>query len=238
MTPVTRCVRFLGRHFRTTLVAGVLIMIPVVVTFLLLRFVFQSFDELLEGPLDRFVDYTTGMGLAALVIVIYLAGLFTTHVLGRRAIQMGHDILGLIPIVSTVYRTARQATEVFSAVNNPQERFSAVVLVEFPSHKLRSIGLVTGRLKDQDGTPLLAVYMPTSPFPTSGFLVVMPEDQVIPTDMAVDDAMKAIISAGIIIPKQINVVPNPFAPSQGQVPELPSDEGPGAYPLDNRASNQ
>ncbi len=193
-----------GKHIRTTFIAGILIMIPVAVTALILKFVFDFFDGLLEPLFDQFIDYQLGMGIAGLAVIIYLVGLVTTHFLGKRLLQLANSAVERIPIVSGVYRAARQATEVFSTVGSGMNgKFSSVVLVEFPGNGLRSIGLVTGKLKDQDGNQLLAVYMPTSPFPTSGFLLILPEDKVTPTDMAVDDAVKLIVSAGVVVPDMI-----------------------------------
>ena len=234
MLRVGRALAALGLHIRSTLLGGMLVVIPLAVTFLILRFVFDFFDPLLKPVFEQAVNrYTPGMGIASLVVIIYLVGLVTTHVLGRRMIGLAHSMVDLIPVVRTVYRTARQATEVFSfSTVGPGGKFSSVVLVEFPGRGLKSIGLVTSRIKDQEGKPLLAVYMPTSPFPTSGFLVFLHENQVTPTDLPVEDAMKLIVSAGIIAPKNINSYPNPFGDATGagaeQTPHI----------SDNRASNQ
>ena len=240
---IGRTLKTFGKHIRTTLIAGILIMIPVAVTVLILRFIFEFFDGLLEPLLDQFIDYQIGMGIAGLAIIIYLVGLVTTHFLGKRLINLGNNMVDRIPVVSGVYRAARQATEVFSTVGSGVNgKFSSVVLVEFPGNGLRSIGLVTGRLKDQDGNPLLVVYMPTSPFPTSGFLVILPEDRVTPTDMAVDDAVKLIVSAGVMAPDRIVSYPTAVdgAPSQPVPPfaSPPPDQGDPLASPDNRASNQ
>ena len=213
-----------GRHIRTTLLAGVLVVVPVVVTVVIFQFAFDFFDELLPPFYDPDV-FKPGMGIAALVIVVYVSGLVTTHFLGRRVIRLGHSIVDRVPVVNSVYRTARQATEVLSNVGS-NGRFSSVVLVDFPGQGLKSIGLVTAKLKDQDGNPLLVVYMPTSPFPTSGFLVIMPENRVTPTDLPVDDAIKLIVSAGIMAPDMIISTPNAFAsspPATGSPPP-PQDQ--------------
>ena len=203
--------RVFGLHVRATFVAGFLIALPVVATYLILRVLFDTLDPLLKDVLEEVLPrYTPGMGIIALLILLYLIGLVATHVMGRRLIGLGHGALDLIPVVSSVYRTARQATAVLSAVNNPNDSFSGVVLVDFPGYGLKSIGLITSRIQDQDGTPLLAVYMPTSPFPTSGFLVLLREEQVTPTDMSVDEAMKAVVTAGIMIPRNIMATPNTF----------------------------
>ena len=235
-----RIFKNVGLHIRTTLLAGVLITIPVVVTFVILKFVFDFFDPLLQPLFETFTDrYIRGMGVVALVIIIYLAGLVTTQVLGRRMIQLVQGAVDLIPVVRSVYRAARQATEVFSTLG-ASGNYSGVVLVDFPGNGLKSIGLVTGKLEDQDGNPLLAVYIPTSPFPTSGFLLILPPHQVTPTDMAVNDAMKLIVSAGTVGPGRIVSTPNPFrdgTPSPGftSPPEGQRRESQG---YDSRASNQ
>ena len=228
---VGKILRTIGRHVRTTLVAGVLIIIPIVVTFVIVKFVFDFFDPLLKPLFEQFTDrYVRGMGIAALVVIVYIAGLVTTHVLGRRLIELGHSLVDQIPVVRGVYRAARQATQVFSTVNT-NGNSGGVVLVDFPGNGLRSIGLVTGRLKDQHGNELVAVYMPTSPFPTSGFLIIMPEDRLTPTDLAVDDAMKLIVSAGVLSPERIEYSPSIL---EGVTA---TDLRRGQTP-DNRASNQ
>ena len=207
---IGKCAKAVGNHFKGTLIAGILLIIPIVVTFVILRFVFGFFEDILKKPLDEIVPggYRVGMGVGTLVVIIYLAGLVTTHVSGRRMIVLAMGVIDMVPMVGSVYRTAHQATQVFSSVNS-QTKFTSVVLVDFPGPELRSIGLVTSRLKDQTGKTLLAVYMPTSPFPTSGFLVILPEDRVTPTDMPVDEAMKLIISAGIMAPQTITAYANP-----------------------------
>ena len=241
MHRIGQTLKIVGIHIRTTLIAGILLIIPVAVTFLILKFIFDFFDGLLEPLLDRFIDYQIGMGIAALVIVIYLAGIVTTHFLGKRIIQLGNSCVDRIPVVSGVYRAARQATEVFSTVKSSSDsKFSSVVLVEFPGNGLRSIGLVTGKLTDQDGTPLLVVYVPTSPFPTSGFLLFLPEHQVTTTDMAVDDAIKLIVSAGVISPERIVSHAYPVDGTlSSTVSPFPAPDQPEQVPTpDNRASNQ
>ena len=208
---IGKCAKTVGNHFKGTLIAGILLIIPVVVTFVILRFVFGFFEEILKQPLDEVVPggYRVGMGVAALGVIVYLAGLVTTHVSGRRMVTLVMGMINVVPVVGSVYRTAHQATQVFSSVN-AQSNFTSVVLVDFPGPELKSLGLVTSTLKDQDGRTLLAVYMPTSPFPTSGFLVILPEDRVTPTDMPVDEAMKLIVSAGIMSPDKITAYPNPL----------------------------
>ena len=234
-----KCPIMILDHIKSTLVAGLLIIIPVVVTYWILRFVFDAFDPLVKPVFEEFsVNYKPGMGIAALVVIIYLAGLVTLHVLGRRMIRLAHAAVDMIPVVRTVYGTARQAMEVFTSVK-AGGKFTGVVLVDFPGYGLKSIGLVTSRIKDQDGNNLLAVYMPTSPFPTSGFTVILPENQVTPTDIPVDDAMKLIVSAGIVSPEEIKAFPRSYGTfTTGDFPTPDSDKDSQAQDSENRISNQ
>ena len=235
---IGRCLRISGGHIRTTLVAGVLVVVPLGVTIIILKVLFDFFDDLLKPVYDQFTDvFKPGMGIATLVLVIYLSGLVTTHFLGRRMIRFGHSLIDRVPVVNSIYRTARAATEVFSNVSS-DGKFSSVVLVEFPGHGLQSIGLVTSKIKDKHGKTLLSVYMPTSPVPTSGFLVILPEDKVTPTDMPVDDAIKLIVSAGVMAPDRINANPDVSDASPTDAPLPAEDEVGASQPTDKRASNQ
>ncbi len=230
----------IGRHFRTRLLGGLLLIVPVGVTFLILKAIFDFLDPLLKDFMDQFITVYPGMGIVALTIVVYLAGVLATQVVGKRIIDVGINVVDRIPVVSGVYRAARQATDVFSNVAAGDGRYSSVVLVEFPGYGLTSVGLVTGKIKDQKGNELLAVYMPTSPFPTSGFLVILPEDQVTPTDLAVDDAIKMIVTAGVVVPQSIDADYYPFQ----HAPSVARRAGPvgaateEAQSADNRSSNQ
>ena len=201
--------------------------LPLVVTFIILKFLFDAFDPIIKDLIEEFAPRYAfpGMGIAGLALIIYLVGLITTHILGRRLIAFGHGIVDLVPVVRGIYRTARQATDVLSTVADGAEgKYSAVVFIEFPGYGLRSIGLVTAKMKDENGDTLLAVYCPTSPFPTSGFLCIIPEDRVTYTDLPVEDAMKLIVSAGIASPDSIKTGPltfggTPWTADNGPMPE-------------------
>ena len=219
--------RAVGSHVRSSLGAGILVILPLVVTFVILKFLFDTFDPIIKDLIEEFAPRYAfpGMGIAGLALIIYLVGLITTHFLGRRLIQFGHGMVDLVPVVRGIYRTARQATDVLSTVaDGSGGKYSAVVFIEFPGYGLRSIGLVTAKMKDENGGTLLAVYCPTSPFPTSGFLCIIPEDRVTYTDLPVDEAMKLILSAGIASPESIRTGPltfggTPWTADNGPRPE-------------------
>ena len=184
-------------HIRRTLVAGILVTLPIGITLLIFKFFFDLLDPILKEPLRLLPGpEIPGLGFGALVVLVYVVGLVAAHVVGRRLIALGHRVLEEIPVVKTIYGTTRSAIELLS--NSPEHRYSGVVLIDFPRPGIQAIGLITSRLIDTDGEEVLAVYVPTTPIPSSGFLVMAPANSVTHTDMTVDDAMKVVISGGIL----------------------------------------
>lgn len=194
-------------HIERTLGAGILVVLPIGVTALILKFFFELLDPLLQDPvLSRLPGpEIPGLGLLALVVLVYIAGLVTTQVIGRMMVDFGHRVLEVIPVVKSIYGTTRSAVELLSNTNNLP--YSRVVLVKFPHPGMQSIGLVTSRMLDTDGEGMLAVYIPTTPIPSSGFLVMVKAEDVTPTDMSVEDAMKVIISGGLLAEREFQQLP-------------------------------
>ena len=192
--------RFMNRpfiHFERTLGAGILIILPIGITVLVLKFFFDLLDPLL-GPITDYLPgkEVPGLGLAALLLLVYLVGLVAAFVLGRRLIAIAHRIMEFIPLVKGIYGTTRAAVGVLS--NNNSSRYSGVVLIEFPRPGIKSIGLITCRMVDADGVEILAVYVPTTPIPSSGYLVFAPVSEVTSTDISVEEAMSVVISGGVL----------------------------------------
>ena len=184
-------------HFRRTLSAGVLVMLPIGITVLVLKFFFDILDPVLEPAVERLPGpEITGAGFFALLILIYVIGLVAAQVLGRRLIAFGHSILEVIPVVKSIYGTTRTAVQLLSTGN--KENYKGVVLIDFPMPGTKSIGLITSRILGNDGIEMLSVYIPTTPIPSSGFLVIVPVTKVQVTDMSVEDAMSVVISGGIL----------------------------------------
>ncbi len=201
-------------HFQRTLGAGVLVILPIGITVLVLKFFFDLLDPVLQPAVDLLPGPTiTGAGLIALIVLVYLLGLFAAQVVGRRLIGIGHRVMEVIPVVKGIYGTTRMAIEILShshngSPNGPSgvdngngdidgQQYAGVVLIEYPRPGIRSIGLITSSMLDSDGEEVLSVYIPTTPIPSSGFLVIVPASDVVRTDMSVEDAMRVVISGGI-----------------------------------------
>lgn len=194
-------------HLSTTLVAGTLVLLPIGITFLIFKFIFDLLDPPLRPVLKgTLVHDVPGLGLAMLLVLVYLAGLIAAQVVGQRVVKIGHGIFEAIPVVKSIYRTARTAIELLSTPKN--QPYGKVVLIDYPSPGLKTISLVTAHLGMQDGEEMLAVYVPTPPTTYSGFLVVVAAKEVTPTQMSVDDALKIVISDGILA-KDLYKPPSP-----------------------------
>jgi len=119
-------------------------------------------------------------------------------VLGRRVVAILHGIVEAIPVVKTIYSTVRSAVELLSTPKTQDRPYGGVVLLDFPRRGLKSIGLVTAHLGVQNGEEMLAVYVPSSPVPSTGFLVMVAAKDTISTQMTMDDALRALVSGGIL----------------------------------------
>ena len=185
-------------HIETTLAAGLLVILPLFITVWIIKFVFDLVDPIIQDILLNYlpIPHPPGTGVLVMLVLVYIAGWFTTHGLGRRMINGAHWLVERIPGVGTIYSPLRNAMQTLSRTDeNP---YRGVVLVEFPRAGSKSIGLITSYLGETDGEDMLAVYVPTTPVPSSGFLIVVPYTDVTYTDISVDDAMKIIISGGLL----------------------------------------
>ena len=193
-------------HFQGTLGAGILVILPIGITVLVLKFFFDLLDPILEPLVDLLpFDSITGTGLVGLIVLVYILGLFAAQVVGRRLIGLGHRIMEVIPVVKGIYGTTRMAIEILSHGSdsngngdlNEDQQYAGVVLIDYPRPGIKSIGLITSSMLDTNGEEVLSIYIPTTPIPSSGFLVIVPVSEVTRTDMSVEDAMRVVISGGI-----------------------------------------
>ena len=184
-------------HIRTTLIAGLLAILPIGVTLFVLKFFFELLDPIL-GPIFDMgnVRIFPGLGVIVLLILLYVVGIITTKILSARIVNLGHKLIERIPVISSIYSTTRSGVEILSGTQGFESR--GVVLVDFPRPAMKAIGLITAELGVLNGEPMVAVYIPTTPVPSSGFLIVVALSDVTPTDISVDDAMKIIVSGGIL----------------------------------------
>jgi uncharacterized membrane protein len=207
---------WLARNVRRNFLTGMLVLVPAAFVTIVVLWLFNTIDSILQ-PIIRvfFGREVTGLGFAITLVLIYLTGIFASNIVGRRLIMFGEWVVGRLPLLRQLYNAAKQAMEGIMGASRTKAAFREVVLVEYPRKGLRTIGFVTNEILDADGRKHIAVYLPTTPVPTSGWLVLVTEDQIIRTNIPVDTAMKMVISGGIAAPPDLDahMVVNGFAQS-------------------------
>ncbi len=187
------------RYFLT----GLLAIIPIWGTYLVLKTLLETLDGFVGGTLREYLPhYIPGLGIIVLLLLIFAVGLLTANYLGQRLVAWGEEIMEHLPIVRSIYSTIKSMVNMVST--SGKENFRRVVLIEFPRKGQYSLAFVTGMTQGEvqqlTHEKVLNVYVPTTPNPTSGYLLFVPESEIIPVSMTVEDGMKMIISGGLYTP--------------------------------------
>ena len=193
----------LKRHFRKNIFSGLLIIIPLVITILVLRAIFNFLDSLLLPYLQPQLGYwVPGIGIIITFAAIYLIGLMVTNFIGKKLVNKGELFLLRIPIAKSIYGSVKQIIETFTFKEQDQAG-KKVVMIEYPKENVWSIGLVNGEINHPTSNEkLYNVLILASINPTSGFFVLVPQHKAIQLKINVEEAMKWIVSAGIVTPEQ------------------------------------
>ncbi|MBI2786582.1 MAG: DUF502 domain-containing protein, partial [Legionella longbeachae] len=147
--------------------------------------------------------YIPGLGVILSLILLLVTGIIATNYFGQRLVAWGESILSRIPLVRSIYKTVKQVINAVLSTNS--EAFRKVVLIEYPRNGLWSVAFQTGaanhEINAKANQEMISVFIPTTPNPTSGFLMMLPKREVIELDMSIDEALKFIISLGVMSPK-------------------------------------
>jgi uncharacterized membrane protein len=198
------------RHLRAKIFAGILVILPLGITFLILKFVFNTLDSILDPlipditiSLFQRLYHLPGVGIIAFFLLLYLIGLITTNVLGRKLVSWGDRLFTAIPVVKNIYTSSKQLTDAFSATRKGS--FRQAVFVEFPQEGNYVLGFVTNELTDLEHQTKVTVFVPTAFIPPQGFLLFLPKEKTLPSQLTVEEAIKAIMSVGIVTPHTLSV---------------------------------
>ena len=202
------------KRLRTSLknyfLTGLLVILPVFVTVYVVLFLIRGMDALLRFIPARYlpetyIHYIPGLGLILAVILISAVGLLTRNFAGRKVVQFWEDMVDRIPLVRIIYSGVKQLLEAFFVKQTGA--FRKVALLEYPRRGTYVIGFITGESRGEvqrrTEKKMINVFVPTTPNPTSGFYVLVPEDELIILNMTVEDAFKLIISGGIFSPPEV-----------------------------------
>jgi len=193
----------LSKKLRAQFVAGILVIVPLGAAILILVWLFGTVDDILQPVVKLLLGRTIpGVGFGITIALIYLAGVVATNLIGKRLIRYGESLLARVPLFRYLYTGIKRIMESFST--SGEAGFLQVVLVEFPKKGMRVIGFVTSESWDKSGGKLLSVFIPTSPNPTSGYLEIVREHDIIRTNISIDDALKMVLSAGKVSLKEVS----------------------------------
>ena len=196
-------------RLRRYLVAGILVWVPLAVTYFLLRFAVGLMDRTLLllpqqfRPEQLLGFHIPGLGVILTLIVLFITGLLAANFVGRAAVGVWDSLMNRIPVVRSIYSAAKNFAEmVFS---DSSQSFKNVLLIEYPRKGLYSLAFQTatelGEVQGRTGEDVVCCFVPTTPNPTSGFIIIVPRKDVTVLDMEVDEALKMIISLGVVIPR-------------------------------------
>jgi uncharacterized membrane protein len=196
------------KHFRRYMVAGILVWLPIGVTVFLLRILIGLMDRTLlllpqqYRPEILFGFSIPGLGFVLTIAVLLVTGILAANIVGRSMVGLWETLLDRIPIVRSIYSGAKNFAEIiFSDSSNS---FKRVLLIEYPRKGLYSLAFQTsselGEVQGRTGEDVVCTFVPTTPNPTSGFIIIVPKKDVIVLDMDVDEALKMIISLGVVVP--------------------------------------
>lgn len=207
------------RSLRRYLVAGVLVWLPILATFWVVQFIVELMDRTLLLLPERFRPEAffgfplPGLGVVFAFLVLLVTGLAVTNIVGRRLVAHWESLMHRIPLVRSIYGSVKTFAEsVFSTTN---QSFRKVVMIEYPRRGAWTIGFVTAddiaEVSAKTGVQHVCVYVPTTPNPTSGLIVMVPRAEVVELEMSVDAAMKWIVTLGVVVPPAPAVARQPAA---------------------------
>nr|WP_211164056.1 DUF502 domain-containing protein [Parazoarcus communis] len=189
-------------------ITGLLIWIPLAITFMVLAWIVNTLDQILlwlpngSQPRDLIGIDIPGIGLVVSVLIVLTTGLIAANVLGQKIVQLWESILARIPVVKSIYYSVKQVSD--TLFSSSGQAFRKALLVQYPRHGSWTIAFLTGKPGGDAANHLegdfVSVYVPTTPNPTSGFFLMMPKADVVELDMSVDEALKYIISMGVVAP--------------------------------------
>jgi uncharacterized membrane protein len=192
------------KHLRTYIFRGLLAIVPLVLSFFSLKILYTAIDKRVTLMIEKYLGFTfPGLGVLLVLASLYLLGLIASNVVGRQFFGLVERIANRIPFVKTVYQVGRQLSTSLSLPGT--QVFKRAILVEYLKPGIWTIGFVTGNIIDNthDGEMLLKVFVPTPPNPTSGTMVVVRESETRDPGWSVEEALKSVISAGVIGPAEI-----------------------------------
>ncbi|MFO0794219.1 MAG: DUF502 domain-containing protein [Candidatus Brocadiaceae bacterium] len=213
------------KDVRRRMITGLFLILPVYVTFFVVKFLFGFIGGTLSPVIRRLLQFSgtalpkssldefiiTALGLILTFASLYFIGIFAANFVGKAIIHYLENLLTRTPIIRNIYSSVKQ---IIHAVSMPgKQSFKRVVFIDFPREGTKSIGFVTGYTSINNDKKFISVFIPTTPNPTTGFLIYTTEDAITDSNLTVEEAFKTLFSGGVLTPKDI-ISPNKTSPTQ------------------------
>ena len=195
-------------HLGRYILRGLLAVIPLFLCFIAIWFLRKFIDKQILSHLPSFIDkhQIPGLGILLLLLSLYLIGLIFSNVLGREILKFIHSVAERIPIINFIYGLGKQLSDTLSDAGSQKQAFKKAVLVNSFNGNGWMLGFVTGSIKDQNGEELIRVFVPSSPHPLTGIVFIVKPSEILECGWSVEEALKMVVSIGIISPEQIKKI--------------------------------
>ena len=188
-------------YFKRITFAGIFAIVPIALTFYIIKIIIVFLNQLTAPFLERVQLEIPGLGFLLTILIIFALGIFVTNVLGRKLFYWAEKLIASIPLVKNIYSTIKQITNAFSGAVQT-DNYQRVIYIQYPRPELWTISFVTGESVDKSGVRYYHVFVPTTPNPTSGVFIIVPQHDAVDAELTVEEGLKAVISGGLLAPKR------------------------------------
>ena len=187
------------QNLRSKLLTGIITLLPLYLTYIVLKFFFKTLNDISEPILNRLNIEIPFLGIFLTLILVLSIGIAVTNFLGKKFFKIGEKIVKKVPLVSSIYLSIKQILDTIT--NSSTDEFKGTVYIQYPRKGLWTMAFISGESISESGKTFFHLFVPTTPNPTSGFFLMIPKEDAIESNMSVEDGLKTIISGGLLAPK-------------------------------------
>ena len=187
------------QNLRSKLLTGIITLLPLYLTYIVLKFFFKTLNDISEPILNRLNIEIPFLGIFLTLLLVLSIGIAVTNFLGKKFFEIGEKIVKKVPLVSSIYLSIKQILDTIT--NSSTDEFKGTVYIQYPRKGLWTMAFISGESISESGEAFFHLFVPTTPNPTSGFFLMIPKEDAIKSNMSVEDGLKTIISGGLLAPK-------------------------------------
>ena len=187
------------QNLRSKLLTGIITLLPLYLTYIVLKFFFKTLNDISEPILNRLNIEIPFLGIFLTLLLVLSIGIAVTNFLGKKFFEIGEKIVKKVPLVSSIYLSIKQI--LVTITSSSTDEFKGTVYIQYPRKGLWTMAFISGESISKSGKTFFHLFVPTTPNPTSGFFLMIPKKDAIKSNMSVEDGVKTIISGGLLAPK-------------------------------------